>query len=90
MPCGSFLHPNIDCTAIASIFLNHLKIHIIDFAIHHYPTVVISEVSVFLSQPTGQIQKPYFVSIILALHVGQCVYKLFCFIEIVTYVFENG
>ena len=41
--------------------LNHLKIHIIDFTIHDYPTVVISapnEVSVVLSRPTGQIQIP--------------------------------
>ena len=38
--------------------LNHLKIHIIDFTIHDYPTVVISapnEVSVVLSRPRGQI-----------------------------------
>ena len=35
--------------------LNHLKIHIIDFTIYDYPTVVISvpnEVSVVLSQPS--------------------------------------
>ena len=41
--------------------LNHLKIHIIDFTIHDYPTVVISapnEVSVVLSRPRGQIQIP--------------------------------
>ena len=41
--------------------LNRLKIHIIDFAIHDYPTVVISapnEVSVVLSRPRGQIQNP--------------------------------
>ena len=41
--------------------LNRLKIHIIDFTIHNYPTVVISapnEVSVVLSRPRGQIQNP--------------------------------
>ena len=41
--------------------LNHLKIHIIDFTIHDYPTVVISapnEVSVVLSRSRGQIQIP--------------------------------
>ena len=41
--------------------LNHLKIHIIDFTIHDYPTVVISapnKVSVVLSRPRGQIQIP--------------------------------
>ena len=41
--------------------LNYLKIHIIDFTIHDYPTVVISapnEVSVVLSRPRGQIQIP--------------------------------
>ena len=42
--------------------LHRLKIHIIDFAIHHYPTVVISapnEVLVILSRPKGQIQTLY-------------------------------
>ena len=39
--------------------LNPLKIHIIDFTIHDYPTAVISapnEVSVVLRPPRGQIQ----------------------------------
>ena len=43
-------------------YLDRLMIHIIDFTIHHYPTVVISapnEVSAILSQPRGQIQAPY-------------------------------
>ena len=43
-------------------YLDRLKIHIIDFTIHHYLTVVITvpnKVSVVLSRPRGQIQTPY-------------------------------
>ena len=61
--------------------LNHRNIHIIDFAIHHYLTVVISvpnKVSVILSWPRGHIQNPYCCFFaILVWHVGQCVFKLF-------------
>ena len=53
--------------------LNHLKIHIIDFTIHDYPTVVISapnEVSVVLSRPSLAAPDPKRGS-------GETVYKKF-------------
>ena len=58
--------------------LNHLKFHIIDFTMHHYPIVVISvpnKVSVILSRPRGHIQNTY--CCFSHWHVGQCVFKLF-------------
>ena len=75
--------------------LNHLKIHIINFAIHHYPTVIISapnEVSVILSWSRGHIQNPYCCFLQYSLGMWGNV-SLNCaknFVEILTYVFKNG
>ena len=75
--------------------LNRLKIHIIDFATHHYPTVVISapnEVSVILSQLRGQIQNPYccFPQYSLGMQGNVSLSCSKSFVEIVVYVFKNG